>query len=482
MKTVKIRMRTLGIIGFLLLIIFFTTILGHFDADAGLKSKCITLTIVYASCILIWVSETHKIASLFFIFLVYMMFSNAGQLLLYGFGIDFEGYYLNVINLYSEDVVIRAIDFQNICVILMTAFGIVAYNTHALKAKMEIDENVKDIQTKDNSKNIDYIDALFIIFSFVFIAFNVITLTGRIDSSYHDSYYRGDRSSASIYVKFPFCILMYASLKKHWEQNDVFKKVILMLAGLVALTTILYGSRNELITILVGSMFIVFRVCSYKIDSLWKKIVIVSILLFIVLIFNAISTLRNLSLSSLNLLTISNAFFSGGLTVNLSRLIAEMGGSMRTLCSTIVQIDRGQAHEATFIYTLLKSFVPVGVLNAVGITEPVNWSLSGWITYINGNGSGWGYSIIAEAFYNFGEAGFLFFAFFGYVYEILELKIERWYLEGKQFLAGAWLYVGSYIVFLARADSCLITTPFRYAVYITIISLLLKNKKVRIHS
>ena len=202
----------------------------------------------------------------------------------------------------------------------------------------------------------------------------------------------------------------------------------------------------------------------------------------IALAFNAISTLRNLSLSSLNLLTISDAVFSGGLTVNLSRFIAEMGSSMRTLCSTIVQMDCGQGHEATFLYTLLKGIIPVGVLNTLGITEPVNWSLSGWITYVNGNGSGWGYSIIAEAFYNFGESGFLFFAIFGYLYEILDVMIEKWYLEGRFFLAGAWLYVGSYIVFLARSDSALITTPFRFAVYIAIISFFLKNKRVVIHN
>ena len=176
MKTANLRMRTLGIMGLLLMIIFFTSILGYFDADVGLKTKCVTLTIVYTTCIIIWVSETHRIVSLFFIFLVYMMFSNAGQLLLYVFGMDFEGYYLNVINLYSESVVIRAIDFQNVCVILMTAFGIVAYNIHSPKTQMEINKNVNGIQNKnvngiqlkENAYNIDYIDVLFIIFAIVF--------------------------------------------------------------------------------------------------------------------------------------------------------------------------------------------------------------------------------------------------------------------------------------------------------------------------
>ena len=58
MKTANLRMRTLGIMGLLLMIIFFTSILGYFDADVGLKTKCVTLTIVYTTCIIIWVSET----------------------------------------------------------------------------------------------------------------------------------------------------------------------------------------------------------------------------------------------------------------------------------------------------------------------------------------------------------------------------------------------------------------------------------------
>ena len=61
MKTANLRMRTLGIMGLLLMIIFFTSILGYFDADVGLKTKCVTLTIVYTTCIIIWVSETHRI-------------------------------------------------------------------------------------------------------------------------------------------------------------------------------------------------------------------------------------------------------------------------------------------------------------------------------------------------------------------------------------------------------------------------------------
>ena len=58
------------------------------------------------------------------------------------------------------------------------------------------------------------------------------------------------------------------------------------------------------------------------------------------------------------------------------------------------------------------------VLSALGFTEPVNFSLSAWITEVGGSQSGWGYSIFAEAYYDFGYLGWIFLAVWGYFYAV----------------------------------------------------------------
>ena len=56
----------------------------------------------------------------------------------------------------------------------------------------------------------------------------------------------------------------------------------------------------------------------------------------------------------------------------------------------------------------IKDIFPTEFLNFIGITEPVRYSLSTWVTRLAGSGSGWGYSIFAEAYYNYKEFGFIF--------------------------------------------------------------------------
>ena len=107
--------------------------------------------------------------------------------------------------------------------------------------------------------------------------------------------------------------------------------------------------------------------------------------------------------------------------------VSEMGGSLRVLTTTIRAIDIGAVKgEQTFLYTVLKGIVPqVELLDAIGIHEPERWHLSTWITDTYGQSAGWGYSMYAEAYYNFKEWGCVFMGAFGYIYSMLECKIEK---------------------------------------------------------
>ncbi|MDO4757383.1 MAG: O-antigen polysaccharide polymerase Wzy [Parabacteroides sp.] len=159
-------------------------------------------------------------------------------------------------------------------------------------------------------------------------------------------------------------------------------------------------------------------------------------------------------------------------------LVSEMGGSLRVLTTTIKEIDQGIVHsEPTLLYTVLKGIVPqVDILEIVGITEPERWRLSQWITDAHGSNAGWGFSMYAEAYYNFHEFGFLFMGLFGYIYVWLENKIEKWYMKGWTVMASGWLFAAVYLIFLARADSLLFVTRLRYALYLGILCMCLRGR------
>ena len=125
----------------------------------------------------------------------------------------------------------------------------------------------------------------------------------------------------------------------------------------------------------------------------------------------------------------------------------------------------------------MKGIVPkVSILEFLGISEPERWRLSKWITDLHGSNAGWGYSMFAEAYYNFRELGFLFMGAFGYFFAWLECRMEKWYAQGKTVMASGWLFLTTYMVFLARADSLLITARIRYVLYLAIVCWILRNR------
>ena len=152
---------------------------------------------------------------------------------------------------------------------------------------------------------------------------------------------------------------------------------------------------------------------------------------------------------------------------------------MRTLIYTISSIDSGTvANEPTLLYTLVHGIVPGKILDILGFPQPEHWRLSSWITSSYGGFAGWGYSMTAEAYFNFGKIGFLFFALFGYVYEWAECYIRKLFMSGKSVIAATWLFVIAYMIFLARADSCLVCTYIRYAFAVTIVAIVMRNVKI----
>lgn len=433
-----------------------------------LQVKCVALFFLYLFYIIYWPKYTGSANSLSFFFLVYSMLTNGGQLLMIGFNLSPELYYtLDSTSLFSDQVLLKAVNFQAIATIIYATCALLSFRRFN-----RLNEQSEKVYLRDftGSYKIAKSDVIFIVVSLVFILLSVAALAGRVDMGYGDNYYRDDRESSAFIFKFLFYVMLFFTLYKHSINKDRFVKPILGIAATVALLLLLWGSRNELIPLVFGLLFIAKRI-NLTLTRSQKFLTLAGVIIGLV-VLNITASLRGMSLSSLSFELLFDAFTDNGIISQMAGLLAEMGSSLRVLADTIQRVDANpEICEMTLVYTLLKGFVWLPILNMLGIHEPVNWSLSYWITNSNAIGfaAGWGYSLLSECYYNCQMAGFLVFGLIGYIYAWLELKVADGFQNGKLLLSSGWLYVAAYAIFMARADSCLMSTPIKYAFYLTII-------------
>lgn len=438
-----------------------------------LRVKAFLLFAMYLLYIILWIKCTRAMKSLFFVFLCYTALTNAGQLFLTAFDIEITGY-VNVIEWATETQILKAMDYQVYCTVFLATCGLIARENHGVAIAFEpAGEAGKTLVKRDY---ITLGDLIFLASGMLYTVFNIIRLETRVGSAYMDAFQSGEAKGAPFLVSMLFYISMYCALFAHREKGDHFKKVIYAVNIVVGITGLLFGSRNVLIPMVFGILFL-WNFHEMKL-TLPKKIGAVFVVVFAFYIMGTFLNIRRTELSSLNLSAIADALFGAGLKEQLIATVSEMGGSLRVLTTTITAVDKGLVQsEQTFLYTFLKGVVPqVEILDWLDIQEPVRWRLSQWITDTYGQNAGWGYSMYAEAYYNFKELGWLFMAAFGYFYAWLECRIEKMYLKGYTVAASGWLFAAAYMIFLARAESLLLTTRLRYSLYLGIVCALLRNR------
>ncbi len=442
-------------------------------SDDVLWAKALVLSCVYVFCLVWWVKSTQYINSVFFYFLCYTALTNAGQLALYALGIEIVGI-IDVFVWATDAVIVKSMDFQLYCTVFMCTCAIIAHEIHSEKEK-PIQETVVKTQLQE-SKYISWPELIFIVSGIIYSVYNLLRLESRVDATYLDAFNARNSQDAPFILVLLFYITFYMVCYSHRAKGDEFKKIIIIVSGIVGLTTLLFGSRNVLIPIVFGMIFLWGK--DIKTIPIHKKVIAVAAALFFLYLIGAFVNVRRMAMSELTFEVLMDALFGEGISDQLVMLISEMGGSLRVLTTTISDIDSGVVEsEQTLLYTFLKGIVPdMSILEMLDINEPERWRLSAWITEKSGENAGWGYSMYAEAYYNFKELGYLFMGAFGYAFSWLECKIARWYSKGYTVVASAWLFFATYVIFLARADSLLITPRIRYALYLSIACVLLRGR------
>ena len=445
-------------------------------SEIAVRISAAVLIAIYVLSLIWWGTVTHKYTSLFFVFFIYCFFSNAGQTLLYLFNIKFT-VIVQVYERYSSNLLIKMHLHQALCILSLMFGGVLANSKHSA-ARSSLNIVSKSSLNGSTRRHTKVADVTFLISTALVLAIFASRLFVRTINNYGAAYEQYEASSINITIYFAYHVLLFASIINHF--HDKYKKAIYVVAITMAILMLIAGTRSYIIPSLFGILFLGTFLEKEELKLKRKQVVLGVVLIPLFLIFlNGMFRLRQYPLQDISWSTIGQAysanFFSG-----LVDAVQEMGGSARSVLLTMHLVDNGVYNgEPTIAYSWLKGFCPIELLSFFGFDQPLRLELSKWITNEGGSTSGWGYSIIAEVYYNFGSYAFAFMFFFGSLF----VKLENWCIRlikrGHIYAGCSVLYLLAYAIFLARADMFLMSSRIRLCVYVLIASYLfyvLKNK------
>lgn len=434
------------------------------NSEMFLWLSCLVLVINYAVSIAYYVRKNGSMVSVFFFLVLSCFIFNGGQCFLYLFDIRIR-HALVFYNLYPLDIVCKSLWFQGCCLLGMAVGGSLAINITG-KPRFVLPTLLRE---KDLPWN-HCINLGFFLFSALSFYLYVDRLIVRSNMSYMDFMMGGyQESSIASFTHVMFFTFMSACFFK----NNSRKWMIILISVNVAtmVLMLLTGSRFKLVPVLVCLLFIFYDVKqNYHLLTLKNKLLYIVVFVFLFSLMRGWTFLRNNPLSSLDFQFIVSMYEDGFLDGFFDTL-AECGSSIICLLCTVFQVDIYGAGGQSFLYSLLMSVVPYGVLDNFGLVPEIT-DLARWVTKLERATVGLGYSLYGEFYYNFRSLGFLAAFVFGGVFVVLEKKIKTLFNSDEAIdwlLAGCILCMLADSVFLGRANFLLITTNMRMCFYIILV-------------
>ena len=411
----------------------------------------------YFLCLYNWLKCGNRLSSIYVVFVVYAMFSNLGQSLLYYIpNIDvFMGLY-NYANIKEVNQMLR---FQLCCI---AAFNLgtvlfIAKKRNSVTTKELQDQYASLLVKKWGIVEQQVFDMALIITSFLIVVFSLHQLQMRQTMSYAELYDSRDLIHYSITYS---CVALgtWSILRKRHVQKIYYLWLFLIaaffIAGTRALAIVYIGAFVVLLPISHPRLFV------KKYLPYWG---VLGVALFVLL--GVISSFREGSIGDAEVDT------EGGVLIGMYKTVNEMGASARVNVLTMNYADELQERPQTIGYALVRGFLPDPVANVI---VPQNWRIhfGDWVHKHHSSTSGWGGSFIAEFYLNYGWLAPLFMLIYGFLIAFLENSAYKRIKIGSVFFLSIIIPVLSRQVFFARGQMGLITDYIRMSFIFFILWLL----------
>lgn len=404
----------------------------------------------YLFCIYNWIKSGCRFTSVYILFVVYALFSNLGQSIIYI--LTNSNIPLIIYSSYTLHDICEMLRFQGLSIAGLN-LGTLIYISN--KRHCVSNNSLQNWFWGSQSKNYydKYLFNIFLYFSLLSVyVFATKQIILRQTLSYNELTQLG---GINMLPRFGSIVLGFISVfRKHNVKLVIVSWIFFFFAFMIS------GTRNVAIPYL-GALFVTVPIINRNITNkkylpIWCSLGFIGFALISVI-------------SSTRAVALGNGFSVDSLGLSFMATIQEMGSSARPLLETMrtSTVDYPQ----TFLYNTLLIFFPSSILDVI---TPADWQihLGTWINTLHSDNNEWGFSFLAEAYLNFGRAGWVFMVFYGYLISLLENVSYRKILNDNYLFASCFLGILCRQIFFARAQFGLCIDFCRPAFYLFIIYIL----------
>ena len=410
------------------------------------------LVILY--CLVSWWKLTNKFFHPYVIFLLVLYIFTYGQAVLKSFGMSYEKY--NLYELFSGRELLQAQIFTCMAIsfihlgALLSLRGKVSYI-------LNINEEIKEPALRIALRWVAWIQVLLTIYFYFHQQINnaIITTVYGYSSLYENTIETNAIENVTNSLRMFFIPGVYM-LFIAYKNNRYIRGIIIIIIVCSVALSFLGGSRTEGIAIIMSFSWL-YHIHIKRFNS--KKVIPVIIIgLFILTLVPTFSQFRDMT----------NKDFSSFLSLYGTSLqdnpikssVGELGGSMFPL----IQVMKIQPDFSPFMWgesyiNAITSMIPAILTGGEPIVPRI--SLANWLMNILGMNYGPGFSLIAEAYYNFGWLGSIFLVIIGYGFgKLFNLNAIN---KDKQILFNVFIASSLYYSMFAVRDQLMLF--IRYEVY-----------------
>lgn len=412
--------------------------------------------VAYAMCVISWCKLGGRLLSMYVFFVTYAFFCNAGQSVLYSFGVQDTIMYTYMHESIAD--ITRMLRFQLLCVTALNVGACHYLKGHSIVTLQELRDHYLSARLERNKY--DQILDILMYVSFAFITVTCINMFIMRQSMDYGDYFHSGRGESTAFFAELFDILSIILPVRCLFMKKNIKSVYAFYFFFISIFMIV-GSRGLAIRYLALSLMCL----PITHPHLFAKRLIGFWIAGVILGFAGLSVI---SASRSSALSASSFDFSNSLSMGVLSTMDEMGNSERPAVVAIEAVEGGLGHKQTILYTFVCGLIPL--TSNISYFQDQYIYLGDYLTEMVGSFSGLGSSYIGESYLNFGWYGWLFMLFYGYVVAWGENVANKKILGGNYLFALLLFAILSRQVAFGRSEFIRLAPLFRWVEIILIIT------------
>lgn len=435
-----------------------------YEITLGLYSWLGNFILLYGIVTFRKIKGTHiNPYSLFF--LSYYFFSY-GQIFLFSIGIEYDRF--NLIRIYPQQDVLSYCLFFCIgtCFMLIGAFVAIKKDNTILQ-NVKLDLKSDDIILRNAVKLVAWI--MFLLSTPVYLKQLISSLNKSFKHGYGAIYEVNNSTSVtnlidSLSLWFITSVILLLFI---YRSNKIFRTVLMLFLISIIISLFITGTRSGAMALLFSLIYI----WNAEVRKFTKKdnAIIFMLLILVFSLLPVIQIFRGSEHKTIeDFVEIFKMLYKDNLFVGL---IGELGGSMQPWLMTYDLIPESYSFKIgqSYIASLL-TIIPSILLGGNSFTEYAH--LSGWLMEVKNMSYGPGYSILAEAYYNFSWFGTLFMFFIGWF--IFKLLSNNMLVGNILIYKNAFSAIALYLfITMARSSIYLGVRSEVYSIILPIIAIII---------